>query len=95
MILQGVGSPRSPASSEEAYNSALACKDREVLEQRALTEFNEEFLRLKLKVLSTARKDLQEGIEHLEVKYLQQPTHLGCGSADYVRFKNLPMFPGE
>jgi hypothetical protein len=36
-----------------------------------------------------------EGIAELEMNFLSQPTYLGCGAAEYVKFEDMPMLPGE
>ncbi|CAL4947271.1 unnamed protein product [Urochloa decumbens] len=92
LILEG-SSPGSPAP--DGYHSAEQVNDRERLEQRVLAELNSDINMLKRNLLLNLSNDLRQGIAGLEEKYLVQPTHLGCGSGEFVRFESLPMLPGE
>ncbi|CAL4961208.1 unnamed protein product [Urochloa decumbens] len=92
LILEGY-SPGSPAP--DGYRSAELVNDRERLEQRALAELNSDINMLKRNLLLNLSNDLRQGIAGLEEKYLVQPTHLGCGSGEFVRFESLPMLPAD
>jgi hypothetical protein len=86
-------SPGSPPT--RGRRSAGNLKRRERLEQRAATEFYLAVLRMKRDVLTEMRNNLVEGTAELEMNFLSQPTYLGCGAAEYVKFEDMPMLPGE
>lgn len=86
--------PSSPFS-DDGYHSNDMCFHREEMEQRDLARLNVAFLTLKRNVAAQASSMLQDGIRALRREFIQEPTHLGAGDANFVRFKDLPMCPAE
>ncbi|XP_066321341.1 uncharacterized protein [Miscanthus floridulus] len=71
------------------------CKNREAKEQLDIARFNLAYLELKARGLELLRGHLVDGIADLEKRFVDEPTHLGAGDAEFVRFIEVPMYADE
>lgn len=92
LLLQG--SPGSPAT-DGGDGSVDDCEDREAKEQLDIARFNHDYLELKATGLELLRGHLVGGIAALEKPFVDEPTHLGAGDAEFVNFIEVPMYAGE
>ncbi|RLN42114.1 hypothetical protein C2845_PM01G24460 [Panicum miliaceum] len=83
-------SPGSPATGTE-----VELTEREALEQRAISELNLDYLRIKHRALAAERHELINGLDELADRFLALPTRLGSGSAEFVRFVDHSTYAGE
>ena len=81
-------SPGSPATYG-GDRSVEECEDREAKEQLDIACFNLAYLELK------ATGQPVGGIADLEKRFVDEPTHLGAGDAEFVRFIEVPMYADE
>ena len=87
-------SPGSPATYG-GDRSVEECEDREAKEQLDIACFNLAYLELKATGLELLRGHLVGGIADLEKRFVDEPTHLGAGDAEFVRFIEVPMYADE
>ena len=80
---------------DDIYWSDAAYKAREQRQARALDEFRLDVVNAKLRALKTLKARLLQGLPALEQQFLQEPTYLRAGSAEFITFRDTAIGSGE